>query len=345
MIWNRLYDQESFCDKGTLKHLENIIRRTNIPRKVKNNVSAAQDFYSLVTNAHVVAAAMSHFAMASLDSEPAGIAVPEDPTKLYDFMMQTVGKLVDKYVLKFMETKELSDTAAEVPPSTAQTSNQEDRVTNYASLVIGYGLMAENFHDAWREGDGGRLLRCWKFLLLHFRVNGRTKYALEAFRLLAQTSALLSPRKAHQLIWNRTCNPKGGRGNNIPLDLDNEFLNRIFKDNINTFRQNITPHSVDRSSQSVKRVSDTLENFDRVTHVHRDTGYHVLPDTSEDFRLVLQVLQREQVFDYKPHRAHSTFKKIDANPFVKLDIKALHKWLKRHRKNASIEQALMHNKF
>ncbi len=193
--------------------------------------------------------------------------------------------------MTFLETKGMSDVDAPTTPG----SDKEDHVTNYACQVIGHGLMAENFHDAWREGDGGRLLRCWKFLLLHFRENGRTKYALEAFRLIAQTSALLSPRKAHQLTWNRTCSPKGGQGNNIPLDLDNEFLNRIFKDNINTFRANISTHSVDRSSQSLKRVIDTLENFDQVTHVRRDSGHHVLPDASEDFRLVLKVLQTEKV--------------------------------------------------
>jgi len=219
-----------------------------------------QDFYTLVTEAHIVAAAMVHLNMDSLDGEPAGVAVPteSDPTTLRDFLMQTVGKLVDEYVLKFVEVNRMHETGDESSQSGLETSDQDDRVTNYASLVIGYGLMAENFHDAWREGDGGRLVRCWKFLLLHFRGNGRTKYALEAFRLISQTSAVLSPRSAHQLTWNRTCNPKGGHGNNIPLDLENEFLNRVFKDDINTFRANITTKSVDRSSQSLKRMNDTL---------------------------------------------------------------------------------------
>ena len=84
MIWNRLYNKESFCDKGTLKHLQNIIRRSNVPQTVKDNVSAVQDFYTLVTEAHIVAAAMVHLHMDSLDGEPAGVAVPteSDPTTL-----------------------------------------------------------------------------------------------------------------------------------------------------------------------------------------------------------------------------------------------------------------------
>ena len=145
-----------------------------------------------------------------------------------------------------------------------------------------------------------------------------------------------------------------GHGNNIPLDLDNEFLNRVFKDNeflnrvfkdneflnrvfkdnINTFRQNITPHSIDRSSQSVKRVSDTLENFDKVTCVRRDSGHHVLPDTTKDFHHNSRYYKGSK-YPYLwrvEHMAH-----LRTSLLIHLQ-KELHKWLKRHRKNASIEK-------
>ena len=107
-------------------------------------------------------------------------------------MEKTVGKLVDKFVSAFVQSVDDDDTSSSTVSQTSQ-----DFVQNYASLVMGYGLMAENIHDACREGDGDRLARCWKFMLLHFRGNGRTKYAIEAFRFISHTSALLSPRKAH----------------------------------------------------------------------------------------------------------------------------------------------------
>lgn len=103
-------------------HLQNVICRTNVPKKVKDNVIAAQDFYSLVTNAHIVAAAMQHFHMAALDGEPAAIAAPMDPTALPAFMIQTVGKLVNKYVMKFMEMKEVSNT---LPSSALPNASQQ----------------------------------------------------------------------------------------------------------------------------------------------------------------------------------------------------------------------------
>ena len=77
-------------------------------------------------------------------------------------------------------------------------------------------MTARNFEDASHEGDGAQLLRCWKAFMLHFKADGRTKYDLEAVNLIGSVNGFLSPRKAHQLMWNRTCNTKGGAGNNIP---------------------------------------------------------------------------------------------------------------------------------
>lgn len=92
-----------------------------------------------------------------------------------------------------------------------ETSVQDDQVAKHASTVNGYELMAENLHDASTEDDGGRLIGCWKFLLLHFR---RNEYALEAFQLISQTSAMFSPQKAHQVTWNHT---KVGHGNKLTI--------------------------------------------------------------------------------------------------------------------------------
>ena len=104
--------------------------------------------------------------MSSLDSEPFGISVPTEADALHDFMLKIVGPLVDKYVMMFTEMTNMSAWIdLSLSPMTRKT------VQNYALLVIGFGLMACNFNDAWREGDGGRLLRCWKFLLPHFRGN------------------------------------------------------------------------------------------------------------------------------------------------------------------------------
>ena len=61
---------ESFCDKGTLKQLANVIRRTNIPVKVKRDFAAARDFLNVVVDAHIVGAAMQFFGMNCMTDAP-----------------------------------------------------------------------------------------------------------------------------------------------------------------------------------------------------------------------------------------------------------------------------------
>ena len=58
----------------------------------------------------------------------------------------------------------------------SEIASDQDYVFNYASAFMGMALLGRNFHDASREGKGVRVLRIWKFLLLHFKDNTHTKY-------------------------------------------------------------------------------------------------------------------------------------------------------------------------
>ena len=69
---------------------------------------------------------------------------------------------------------------------------------NYQRALLEYGMVVINFLDAISEGDGARLLRNWKFLVLYFQHDtGSQKYSLEALYLMFQVYALLSPKAAH----------------------------------------------------------------------------------------------------------------------------------------------------
>lgn len=80
---------------------------------------------------------------------------------------------------------------------------KQDTMYNYACTRLSFGLFIRNFDDAVKEGDGQRIVRCWKFLMLIFKAHGHPKYALAAFQMQANILALLTPREAHQLMWNR----------------------------------------------------------------------------------------------------------------------------------------------
>ena len=88
------------------------------------------------------------------------------------------------------------------------------------------------FKDAIREGDGKRVLRCWRYMLPLFRFTQHKNYCIEAFNLLCQYSFRLPPRQAEELIWSWFINTHGVPGRNIPLDLHLEHLNRLCKTSI-----------------------------------------------------------------------------------------------------------------
>ena len=73
-----------------------------------------------------------------------------------------------------------------------------DGVKNYARVLCHLASLVAEFYDGWSEGDGPRMLRCWKILMLHFFANRNTKYAIESLRLQFQL-ATLPPYLAHQL--------------------------------------------------------------------------------------------------------------------------------------------------
>lgn len=82
-----------------------------------------------------------------------------------------------------------------------------DGVFNYSSAVLNDGLLLLELRDGIHEGDGQRVVRCWKFMLLHWRYAKHTKYSLEALHLLAAVNATATERIAHEIVWGRFINP------------------------------------------------------------------------------------------------------------------------------------------
>ena len=111
----------------------------------------------------------------------------------------------------------------------ASTTKSDDRF-NYTCVRLALGVLLRNFDDAVKDGDGVRILRCWKIAMLIFRAHHHNKYALASFYLQAATQAILTPCQAHSLTWNRTVSNHGGKKTrNISLDLQLEHLNNFTK--------------------------------------------------------------------------------------------------------------------
>ena len=148
-------------------------------------------------------------------------------------------------------------------------------------------------------------------------------YTLEAFNLLCQYYYLLPPRYAEQLIWSRFVNTHGSCGRNISADLHMEHLNRVCKDAVAHLGANKTPGAIVRIGKVVGTISDTLNNFDKVTGISHVSGEHTRKSDAGDLKLVIDKLLKSNVFDKVPNRKHQSFQSLRSNVFRSINPKKI----------------------
>ena len=87
-------------DGGTLYQLRNVINRCNITKKPTGNVTASEEYFLLVTEAHIVTAAMTLFQMDSLKDRPNPLFFPEGCEELTTTpcFLHAAGKVLTKFV-------------------------------------------------------------------------------------------------------------------------------------------------------------------------------------------------------------------------------------------------------
>ena len=141
-----------------------------------------------------------------------------------------------------------------------------DTAYDYARVFGHFASLALELKDAWSEGDGERVIQCLKVFMVHFRCSGRTKYSWEILRMLFQLE-YLPPSLSHQLKWARFVNTHGGLGRNIPCDLFNEHMNKIFKQVVQNMGPNMTSQAITRAARSVTTLCQITDKFDRETNV------------------------------------------------------------------------------
>ena len=197
-----------------------------------------------------------------------------------------------------------------------------DRVYNYARVLCRNCALILEFRDAVREGDGERVYRCWCVMLPHFLASKRTKYSLQALRLQFEVKALLSPHLAHQVLWYRFVNTRGGLGRNIQCDLYNEHVNKLIKGTIATMGANVTEKSLQRAARSVSTMHAVCKQFDHVSDVPVSTSAHSTREDKKDVEKVVRVVLTHKLLEQIPGRSHMKYKGIHGNPLWNWDKKS-----------------------
>ena len=301
----------------------NKLNRTSLSNDVKKQVDATIDFLYTVVKGHWVACACEILGITSVEGPISA------PRGIYNESADKQREYVEAIARKVVERLTLVDSSFVTPGETDDTG---DTCYNYARVLCHYGSLVMEFRDAWAEGDGQRVVRCWKLFLPHFQVAGRTKYSLAAFNLQLQTNATLSPNAAHQVMWNRFINTKGGIGRNIPCDLHNEHVNKEVKYIIQNMGSNLTEASLQRAARSVSTLHNICEAYDSQSGVPYGTSAHSTKPDTVDVITVVNTVAENKILHPTPGRIHTAFPKLHLDPLHKWDVKKTKAWIERKKK-------------
>jgi L1 cell adhesion molecule like protein len=331
--------------------------------KVLDDYNSVRDFFQVHVEAYIISATMSYWNISSTSASfvPETILNSDDKvkqdwlySKVHDFAKHLIfydpkchatllelngpfkcdvcDKVYQLHAAFIRHQRKIHNINFDSRSSSEQTIPDEDHVYNYGCVTISLGLLLRNFHDAVHEGDGNRIVRVWKFLLLLFRGYNKTKYAYAALHLQAEIKALLSESKAHELIWNRTVNDRYGSGNRKSNDLKMENLNLIAKESYrHAGMQNITPEYAVKVGKSMQSVHNLVESMTK-EGATKATSYHTDKTLSGTFRKLVQIVQEANIFTVHPGREYSAFPKFNKNVLHHIDYKSLNDWMKKHKR-------------
>ena len=170
--------------------------------------------------------------------------------------------------------------------------SKQDRIAIYRSSFMKCALILRDTNDAYKLGDGDRILRNSKFEMLCADVGKHTKYKLWLFRFIAYCISILSQKQALEYLWNCTVNTAGGVAKNIPNDNLVEILVQSIKKKISQQGANATFSSARKaalSSQVQNAIRDNLSHECMVKHTGKTRP---TVNKSSDIRLIVAELGR-----------------------------------------------------
>ena len=219
------------------------------------------------------------------------------------------------------------------PVTDLPANGQEDRIFNHGLQVLQLGVFLMQLDDTEREGDGERMMRNWKMLMLFNRAGKRgKKYAFEAMRLITNCRALYSAKMAQRVIHGMFVNPKGGDGKNYANDLKQEHLVKGNKVSLHDLCGNKTLKAVTRSTQASYSQQVVGENFDDQSKVSKNSTSHTYGDCKEDVKEMVASLRNLKPFTFSPDRLHKAFPNMSKSPLDQLDPVLLERWLTKNKR-------------
>ena len=111
-------------------------------------------------------------------------------------------------------------------------------------------------------------------------------------------------------------NTHGGKGLNIPCDLHNEHVNKLYKEIIGNTGAKFASTRAARAVSSLERLS---LGFERQTGIHQGETAHSRRSDATDVQIVAEVVLKGRILEVIDKRCHSKFPNFSPNPLDRID--------------------------
>lgn len=157
-MW-KTYRTDSFSDQGTLAQLLTLIKCTPAANNPKKDMNVCVDALFTALKGHILAYAREELGIENLDSTIVNPALTSaSDVDKQKFIVGLSMKIVENYSI-------IGDALL-----AKKVSESGDHKYNYARTLCHYASLTLEFYDAWHEGDGVRIIRCYHLLLPHVSI-------------------------------------------------------------------------------------------------------------------------------------------------------------------------------
>ena len=327
-----------------MAHAKRIMGAKNLPDNPMKDINASKVFLDKYTEALVVTAAMEFFGMTEVNSAP----TQNVPSATRESVTEVLGNFVETYALPSEADitsmsilkcpvcakpwKQIDDLKAHIRqkhPHPGPDSDDHDAVYAYSCAVMSMCLIAYDFTDARQLGDGDRIVLLLKYMMLYFRSAGKSKYAHQVLRQLAQINCFLTKREAFNVVWNRFVNVKGRSDSNVELDRVVEGSNLVFKNNCRGLHGQVTQETVNRASRSSQKIHKVLRREDKLTGRKAGSGKRRVVNATDDVKTLVKTMAPERPFcATNVGRYYKAFPGFTRGHVISVDHRNLHSWMK-----------------
>ncbi|KAL1733993.1 hypothetical protein EV714DRAFT_234465 [Schizophyllum commune] len=176
-----------------------------------------------------------------------------------------------------------------------------DQVFESAVLFLRDALLLQEFKDAIKSGDSGRVLTVLESWVFSYRGLGRVQYANEVLILL-HNYKLVWPKKIRDiLLQNWLVNTTGRPNGFLEVDRLQEHLNYWIKNYFQAHGSNASWDWLGIVAPCVVTLR-SLSNEINSTLGSRQGKRHATPDRTKDIDELMASLARHQVYEYCPGR-------------------------------------------